>query len=158
MGTCASIHKDPASAVKFRVVVGNKKVTAPSPARGGPPNGEGFLTGGFDRKSARVDAGPGFRSPGFGGKDEIFFESRAWLDSDCEDDFFSVNGDFTPSRGSTPNYQTGTPIKPQLNRVLSFEGFPDTKSEPSPRKKLAEFFLESSSEPAGQESNIVEDG
>jgi len=27
-----------------------------------------------------------------GSKDEVFFESRAWLDSDCEDDFYSVNG------------------------------------------------------------------
>ena len=27
-----------------------------------------------------------------GSKDEAFFDSRAWLDSDCEDDFFSVNG------------------------------------------------------------------
>ncbi|KAK7300190.1 hypothetical protein RJT34_11027 [Clitoria ternatea] len=32
-----------------------------------------------------------------GSKDETFFDSRAWLDSDCEDDFFRVNGDFTPS-------------------------------------------------------------
>lgn len=27
-----------------------------------------------------------------GSKDDVFFDSRAWLDSDCEDDFFSVNG------------------------------------------------------------------
>jgi len=27
-----------------------------------------------------------------GNKEEMFFDSRAWLDSDCEDDFFSVNG------------------------------------------------------------------
>jgi hypothetical protein len=27
-----------------------------------------------------------------GSKDEMFFESRGWLDSDCEDDFHSVNG------------------------------------------------------------------
>ncbi|KAG8074075.1 hypothetical protein GUJ93_ZPchr0006g45929 [Zizania palustris] len=27
-----------------------------------------------------------------GSKDEMFFDSRAWLDSDCEDDFYSVNG------------------------------------------------------------------
>lgn len=27
-----------------------------------------------------------------GSKEETFFDSQAWLDSDCEDDFFSVNG------------------------------------------------------------------
>lgn len=27
-----------------------------------------------------------------GSKEEIFFDSRAWLDSDCDDDFYSVNG------------------------------------------------------------------
>ncbi|KAF0931841.1 hypothetical protein E2562_005804 [Oryza meyeriana var. granulata] len=28
-----------------------------------------------------------------GSKDGMFFDSRAWLDSNCEDDFYSVNGD-----------------------------------------------------------------
>lgn len=27
-----------------------------------------------------------------GSKEEIFFDSQAWLDSDCDDDFLSVNG------------------------------------------------------------------
>lgn len=27
-----------------------------------------------------------------GSKDEAFFDSKGWLDSDCEDDFYSVNG------------------------------------------------------------------
>lgn len=27
-----------------------------------------------------------------GSKDETFFDSQPWLESDCEDDFFSVNG------------------------------------------------------------------
>ena len=27
-----------------------------------------------------------------GSKEEAFFDSKAWLDSDCEDDFYSVNG------------------------------------------------------------------
>uniref|UniRef100_A0ACD5UQP7 Uncharacterized protein n=1 Tax=Avena sativa TaxID=4498 RepID=A0ACD5UQP7_AVESA len=40
-----------------------------------------------------------------GSKDESFFEARPWLDSDSKDDFQSVRGDFTPSRGSTPDHQ-----------------------------------------------------
>ncbi|XP_062183770.1 uncharacterized protein LOC133887805 [Phragmites australis] len=47
-----------------------------------------------------------------GSKDESFFETRPWLDSDSEDDFYSVRGDFTPSRGSTPDHQ----------RLRSFNG------------------------------------
>uniref|UniRef100_A0A1D1Y1B7 Uncharacterized protein At3g27210 n=1 Tax=Anthurium amnicola TaxID=1678845 RepID=A0A1D1Y1B7_9ARAE len=157
MGTCVSAHKDAESAVGFRVVMGTKKVYAPTPAEGGVLDGEGLLAGGFDPKSRRVEAGPGFRSPRFGSKDETFFDSRVWLESDCEDDFFSVNGDFTPSRGSTPNYQTGTTMIPQQSKALIFDGFPDTRSEPSPRKKLAEFFQETlPRESAGNESNIVE--
>ncbi|PAN37743.1 hypothetical protein PAHAL_7G118400 [Panicum hallii] len=39
-----------------------------------------------------------------GSKDESFFEARPWLDSDTEDDFYSVRGDFTPSRSSTPDH------------------------------------------------------
>lgn len=27
-----------------------------------------------------------------GSKEETFFDSQAWLDSDCDDDFMSVNG------------------------------------------------------------------
>ncbi|KAL8251365.1 hypothetical protein R6Q59_035058 [Mikania micrantha] len=49
-------------------------------------------------------------APTFGIKEETFFDSQAWLDSDCDDDFMSVNGEFTPSRGNTPvhhNFSAG---------------------------------------------------
>ncbi|CAN6234759.1 unnamed protein product [Urochloa humidicola] len=58
-----------------------------------------------------------------GSKDESFFEARPWLDSDSEDDFYSVRGDFTPSRSSTPDH-------PRL--VTSFSGLmPVDRSKPS---------------------------
>ncbi|CAA7400592.1 unnamed protein product [Spirodela intermedia] len=87
----------------------------------------------------KLSNGPGHAAEGNG---EIFFDSRAWLDSDCEDDFFSINGDFTPSQGSTPNHQLGSAMKPKLEGSLGFDGLSDTQSEPSPRKKLAEFLHE----------------
>ncbi|CAL5017431.1 unnamed protein product [Urochloa decumbens] len=58
-----------------------------------------------------------------GSKDESFFEARPWLDSDSEDDFYSVRGDFTPSRTSTPDH-------PRL--ITSFSGhMPVDTSKPS---------------------------
>ncbi|KAJ0972664.1 hypothetical protein J5N97_020623 [Dioscorea zingiberensis] len=86
-----------------------------------------------------------FRSTDYGSKEEIFFDSRAWLDSDCED-FYSVNGDFTPSRGSTPNYQFGTPGTTPQNKAPIGSGFPNSNAEPSPtnkKKKLADLLQES---------------
>lgn len=68
-----------------------------------------------------------------GSKDETFYDTQGWLDSDCDDDFYSVNGDFTPSRGSTPvHHATGTPrlsrvFSPQVSRAV-FEGRPPTRS------------------------------
>ncbi|CAN6248289.1 unnamed protein product, partial [Urochloa humidicola] len=57
-----------------------------------------------------------------GSKDESFFEARPWLDSDSEDDFYSVR-DFTPSRSSTPDH-------PRL--ITSFSGrVPVDRSKPS---------------------------
>lgn len=73
-----------------------------------------------------------YRSFG-GSKDETFFDTQAWLDSDCDDDFYSVNGDFTPSRGSTPiHHAAGTPrlsrvFSPQVSRAV-FEGKPPIRS------------------------------
>ncbi|XP_047064415.1 uncharacterized protein At3g27210-like [Lolium rigidum] len=51
-----------------------------------------------------------------GSRDESFFEARPWLDSDSEDDFQSVRGDFTPARGSisTPDHQMQT-FAPRLS-------------------------------------------
>ncbi|KNA19847.1 hypothetical protein SOVF_057680 [Spinacia oleracea] len=70
-----------------------------------------------------------YRSFG-GSKDEAFFDTQGWLDSDCDDDFHSVNGDFTPSRSNTP--VAGTPrlsrvFSPQVSRAI-FEGKPHIRS------------------------------
>ncbi|KAF0913704.1 hypothetical protein E2562_023792 [Oryza meyeriana var. granulata] len=143
MGSCASVHKDLGFPKKLFLASPTKEKKA--------VNGKGALVGdGFVDLKRKVEgeqqqppAGVGTKSPGSGSKDEMFFDSRAWLDSDCEDDFYSVNGDFTPSRGSTPNYQ------PRTQTVMSNVFVPDnvhnSKSpEPSPtgRRKLAELLQE----------------
>lgn len=79
----------------------------------------------------------------FGSKEEAFFDSKAWIDSDCEDDFYSVNGDFTPSRGNTPiHHNFGTP---SVNKTSSLNRTSSSPSESSPdkKKKLLELFKDS---------------
>ncbi|KAG6412648.1 hypothetical protein SASPL_125331 [Salvia splendens] len=92
-------------------------------------------------------------------KDDAFFDSQPWLESDCEDDFLSVNGDFTPSRGSTPVHHRFSSGNPTVNK-------PPPVPEPSPKKRLSELFKESLRHQQGgdkeddtsEESVVVENG
>ncbi|WOL16145.1 hypothetical protein Cni_G24927 [Canna indica] len=136
MGSCSSVDKDTSSTMTYRLGVNYKgrRFFAPSPAKEKPSNGENLV------------GKNGYDSPEFAiHNNEVFFDSRAWLDSDCEDDFFSVKGDFTPSRGSTPIHQFSAPLTPKLENSFFVDKYPESKSsEPSPtgRKKLAELFRE----------------
>lgn len=101
-----------------------------------------------------VNSGLGFGATDFGSKQDMFFDTRGWLDSDCEDDYYSVKGEFTPSRGSTPNRYFGTVGTPQVNgKAFNDDMFPDSRSEHSPteKKKLAELLQDSLSEQVGNE-------
>lgn len=60
----------------------------------------------------------------FGSKEETFFDSQPWLDSDCEDDFYSVRGDFTPSHGNTPVHQSFPAGTPSCSSTLVDQSFP----------------------------------
>ncbi|CAH8358052.1 unnamed protein product [Eruca vesicaria subsp. sativa] len=79
-------------------------------------------------------------------KDEAFFDTHQWLQSDSEDDFFSVNGEFTPSRGNTPKCSFSEKF-PRFHNPLFEEEKPRASlfsQSPAPRrKKLAELFRES---------------
>ncbi|XP_022928326.1 uncharacterized protein At3g27210-like [Cucurbita moschata] len=153
MGSCVSIHRNSDSALKFRLSIGsktNEMVIPPSPIKdnnalisgaggAGGVDGEGGVGGVFVKSQ---------RSPSqLGSKDEAFFDSRGWLDSDCEDDFYSVNGDFTPSRGNTPVHPSFSSGTPRINQVHVIDNqTPIAVPEPSPtgKKKLAELFRDSS--------------
>ncbi|GJM92059.1 hypothetical protein PR202_ga08486 [Eleusine coracana subsp. coracana] len=159
MGSCASVHKEDSgfhNQKKLFLGSPQKAKAANGKAGGGvgvAPVADGF--GDLKYKIAGEEQRPEFgrNSPNSGSKDEMFFESRAWLDSDCEDDFYSVNGDFTPSRGSTPNYQPRT--QTVMTNVFQPDNIHNSKSsEPSPtgRKKLAELLKESMH--SGSEENI----
>lgn len=126
MGNCSSIHK-------------SKRPLVPSPRKEKNANGNGreksvkVVTNGFSSKTSEFD-----------NKRETFFDSRAWLDSDCEDDYFSVDGDFTPSGSSTPNNQSSS-LSTAYNRSFSSEPLP------TGRKKLADLFKEASRPNASHE-------
>ncbi|KVH92816.1 uncharacterized protein At3g27210 [Cynara cardunculus var. scolymus] len=73
----------------------------------------------------------------FGSKEDTFFDSQAWLESDCDDDFMSVNGEFTPSRGTTPvhhNFSVGNKQQPLVSP------YPNT---PEKKPRLSDLFKES---------------
>ncbi|PPR92836.1 hypothetical protein GOBAR_AA27833 [Gossypium barbadense] len=123
MGSCASVHKSSQeSAMKVGLSLGSKTdniIIPPSPVK---------------EKSDAVN----------GSKDETFFDSRAYLDSDCDDDFLSVSG-FTPSRGNTPVHHNSISIGvPKIHKAID-EGSPGSCSEASPgkKKKLVELFRDS---------------
>nr|DAD30596.1 TPA_asm: hypothetical protein HUJ06_009447 [Nelumbo nucifera] len=147
MGSCVSIHKNPDSAIKYRLSIGSKtdKVLIPSSNEEKPVNGEHPISE-FGFKSQFLPQPPSVTTiRDFGSKEETFFDSQPWLESDCEDDFFSVN-EFTPSRGSTPVHQSSFIGTPRLNKFPFVDGAANFKCEPSPtdkKKKLAELFRES---------------
>ncbi|XP_028771413.1 uncharacterized protein At3g27210 [Neltuma alba] len=123
MGSCASVHRNTETDMKFKLSLGSKAdkiVIPPSPVKEKPRN-DNF--------------------PIHGSKEETFFDSKPWIDSDGEDDFYSVNGELTPSRGSSPVHHSlgnsGVKRTPSENRN------PGSLQEPSPterKKKLVELF------------------
>ncbi|XP_019153526.1 PREDICTED: uncharacterized protein At3g27210-like isoform X1 [Ipomoea nil] len=155
MGLCVSVHKDAETPMKLRVVVGSKNSMAVNPS---PVKHERSTVNGVDCKLADHHPPISHPSPSrlatasldFGSKEETFFDSQIYLESDCEDDFYSVKGDFTPSRGNTPVHQTisagalkvnGSPF---VERAAAATSVPQTQISPTEKKKrLAELFKES---------------
>ncbi|KAF1885739.1 hypothetical protein Lal_00002638 [Lupinus albus] len=93
-----------------------------------------------------------------GNKEEAFFDSKAWLDSDCDDDFYSVNGEFTPSRGTTPVHHTF--VIPLLNKNPYENVVPCSVPELSQTRKkktLLDLFRESFRENRGNDMENTSD-
>ncbi|KAH6781809.1 hypothetical protein C2S52_001399 [Perilla frutescens var. hirtella] len=159
MGSCVSLQRDSGSAMKLRLSK-NQKLTIPSPVKQNSVtvNGQDHSVAAFAVKSQR--SLPRFRDDG--SKEEAFFDSQPWLESDCEDDFLSVNGDFTPSRGSTPVHHKFSSGNPMVNKPPPV----GSVAESSPKKRLSELFKESlrhnidgdEENEASDESVVIENG
>ncbi|RVW62773.1 hypothetical protein CK203_058885 [Vitis vinifera] len=82
-------------------------------------------------------------------KEEVFFDSQPWLESDCEDFSASMvavfHADSTPHHGNTPMNQSSFRETPRLDRSHHMDKSPNSLIEPSPsdKKKLIELFRES---------------
>ncbi|TKY63084.1 hypothetical protein E2542_SST12949 [Spatholobus suberectus] len=147
MGSCSSVHRNQQANMKHLTLSFESKpeglVIPPSPFKDKPQNGS-FVAGGDAAVKSQWSPSrstAAFSVTGCGdndGNEEAYFDSKVWLDSDCDDDFYSVKGEFTPSRGSTPVHQIF------LYKTPSSE--PGSVPEPSPttqKKKLLELFRES---------------
>lgn len=103
--------------MRFRI---RKKPASAPPAEADPSctaalAGTADGGGGGGGRMAIVDSPDRYGTENGGSRDESFFEARPWLDSDSEDDFQSVRGDFTPSRGSTPDHQMQTSFAARIS-------------------------------------------
>ncbi|KAK9067370.1 hypothetical protein SSX86_014697 [Deinandra increscens subsp. villosa] len=125
MGGCVSNHQKP-SATKVQMLFGSDDIK--------PSIINGDLAAKPPSKSA-----PSFQD--FGSKEETFFDSQAWLDSDCDDDFMSVNGEFTPSRGNTPvhhNFSAGNNKPP-----VAVSTYQPSPNESEKKMRLSDLFNDS---------------
>jgi len=140
MGSCSSIQRKPNTddnSMKLKVsFFGSKteKLVIPS-----SPIKEQTKNGNFELSPSKSTT----NFINYGSKEETFFDSKPWIDSDCEDDFYSVNGDFTPSRGNTPIHHAFA--TPSVNKTLTQNRTSSSPSESSPEKKknLLDLFKDS---------------
>ncbi|XP_028772457.1 uncharacterized protein At3g27210 [Neltuma alba] len=143
MGSCASVRRNTEADMKLGLSFGSKTenlMIPPSPVKE-KHHDDNFRIDDIKSQRSPTRSTTAFRD--YGSKEETFFDSKPCLDSDCEDDFYSVNGDFTPSRGNTPVHPFGTSNvnkSPFENRTPG-----STPGRPPSRKKknLLELFRES---------------
>lgn len=77
-----------------------------------------------------------FREPS--SKDEVFYDTNLSIDSDCED-FYSANGDTTPSLDETSIGKSRAGETAQPDKSIHIDDSTDSQREPSSNKLLIEF-------------------
>ncbi|EEE53144.1 hypothetical protein OsJ_35962 [Oryza sativa Japonica Group] len=104
-------------------------------------NVETVAVGSNNRQVAPDDNRPLGEAGYASSRDEVFFEACPWLESDCEDEFYSINGDGTPARSFRTNSSNHAiqpePRKlPTLGAILKAEPLrpppPPQETQPTP--------------------------
>ncbi|ESQ50007.1 hypothetical protein EUTSA_v10021476mg [Eutrema salsugineum] len=154
MGSCvSSSHNDRSysasdSAAKLAALISKSETITTTTS---PVKNDVMISG----NSLIIDSG---RRGSSGNKEEVmFFDSRGWLDSDCEDDFMSVDGEFTPSRGTTPvhhKFSDQSTQKAKTDEIKHEEELSPTDN----KKRLLELFKETQEEDEDEEEDDVAEG
>ncbi|KAK4763651.1 hypothetical protein SAY87_013089 [Trapa incisa] len=133
MGSCVSASKREDPAIKFTPSVMPRPDDRPSVLMESPVKESTTNTVGFWNPAA--DRG--------GTKEEMFFDSQPWLESDCED-YFSVCDD-TPSYGNSPAHPKSfrEPLLTEKSLFANASPVTDPHVTTALKKQLHELFEES---------------
>ncbi|KAJ6769192.1 hypothetical protein OIU74_022792 [Salix koriyanagi] len=149
MGNRTSAQKKAGPALKVKRALDSQGncIHIESPGKGSSTvNGDHSMTEQLNSKPQALSPMPHQASVhDLSNPEDMFFDSHPWIESDCED-YLSVDGDFTPSCGTTPIRQ-GSYIETTLPCEEFLCGSSSARSipEPSPadmKKQLIELFRE----------------
>ncbi|KAJ6323949.1 hypothetical protein OIU76_011280 [Salix suchowensis] len=155
MGNCASVRKKANPAMKFSCPIDSRGncIHIESPVKGSSTEKLNCKPQSFSPMSCQAS----FHD--LGNREDMFFDSHPWIESDCED-YLSVDGDFTPSCGTTPIHQGSYIETPPREEPLCIITSARSLAEPSPadmRKQLFELFRENISSDQANGSRSFQD-
>ncbi|EEF47494.1 uncharacterized protein At3g27210 [Ricinus communis] len=158
MGNCVPAQKsrEPAMNLKSSINPQENNIQIESPIKDNKVNSDLSMS---ERNSKLQSSAPspyGTSFRGLSNREEMFFDSQPWIDSDIED-FLSVNGDFTPLSGASPLHQSSFIRNPQCDESIYISSNVNSLPESSPtdmKKQLIEFFRESFSSDVDDNQNL----
>lgn len=163
MGNCASVRKKAGPAMKFSCPIDSPGncIHIESPVKGSSKvYGDHSMTEKLNSKPQSLSPKPCQASfHDMGNQEDMFFDSHPWIESDCED-YLSVDGDFTPSRGTTPIHQGSYIETPPREESLCIITSARSIAEPSPadmKKQLIELFRENISSDLANNNQSFQD-
>uniref|UniRef100_A0A6M2EPV3 Uncharacterized protein n=1 Tax=Populus davidiana TaxID=266767 RepID=A0A6M2EPV3_9ROSI len=163
MGNCASVQKKTGPALKLKCTIDSQGncIHIESPVKDSSTvNGDHSMTEQLNPKPQSLSPVPYQDSVNdSSNREDMFFDSHPWIESDCED-YLSLDGDFTPSRGTTPIHQGSYIETPPREESLCIITSASSIAEPSPadmKKQLIELFRENISSDLANNNQSFQD-